>query len=102
MTDRALLQRRWVHSHEEDTATETVYRPADFPFPPSRGRTGFELRPGRQCAGFGIAPADGVEEFAATWDLDDDGRLTIYDDRHRPVHIMQVVSVDGDRLVVRK
>ena len=28
----------WVHSHEEDTATEQVFRRADYAFPPSRGR----------------------------------------------------------------
>ena len=102
MRERKLLQRHWVHSHEEDTATEKVYRPAEFPFPPSRGRTGFELQSGHRCAGFGIAPADGVEEYAATWELDDDDRLTIYDARQRPVHVMQLVSLEGDRLVVRK
>ncbi len=102
MRERTLLHRHWVHSHEEDTATETVYRPAEFPFPPSRGRTGFDLRPDRRCTGFGIAPADGSEEYAATWELDDDDRLTIYDERRRPVHVLQVVAVDADRLVVRR
>ncbi|MHC4972399.1 MAG: hypothetical protein ACYTG3_08700 [Planctomycetota bacterium] len=102
MTERTLLHRHWVHSHEEDTERERVYRPATFPFPPSRGRTGFDLKPDNRCAGFGIAPADGVEEYAATWDLDDDDRLTIYDDRRRPVHVLQLVSVDDDRLVVRR
>jgi hypothetical protein len=102
VTERTLLHRHWVHSHEEDTERERVYRPATFPFPPSRGRTGFDLKPDNRCAGFGIAPADGVEEYAATWDLDDDDRLTIYDDRRRPVHVLQLVSVDDDRLVVRR
>ena len=102
MRERKLLYRHWVHSHEEDTDTETVYRPATWPFPPSRGRTGFDLKPDNRCAGFGIAPADGIEEFPATWELDDDDRLTIYDDRQRPVHVMQLISVDDDRLVVRK
>jgi hypothetical protein len=101
VTERALLHRHWVHSHEEDTATETVYRPAEFPFPPSRGRTGFDLKPDQRCAEFGIAPADGSEEYAATWELDDD-RLTIYDERRRPVQVLQVVALDAERLVVRK
>ena len=102
MRERALLHRHWVHSHEEDTATETVYRPAGFPFPPSLGRTGFDLKPDQRCAGYGIAPGDGSEEFAATWELDDDDRLTIYDERRRPMHVLQVVAVDAERLVVRK
>lgn len=102
MSERALLHRHWVHSHEEDTATERVYRPAEFPFPPSRGRTGFDLKPDHRCTAFEIAPADGSEEYSATWELDADDRLTIYDDRRRPVRVLQVVAVDAERLVVRK
>jgi len=32
--DRAALERRWIHSHEEDTPDEMVLRPDDYPFPP--------------------------------------------------------------------
>ena len=38
--DPNLLSQRWIHSREEDTATEMVYRPAGFPLPPSRGPVG--------------------------------------------------------------
>jgi hypothetical protein len=102
VTEETVLFRHWVHSHEEDTATERVYRPATWPFPPSRGRTGFDLKPDHRCAGFGIAAADGVEEYAATWELDDDDRLTIYDEGRRAVQVMRLVSVKDDRLVIRK
>src|SRR5438034_663791 len=37
--------RRWLHSHEEDADAAKVYRPDDYPFPPARGRMGFELKP---------------------------------------------------------
>ena len=40
-----ILCQHWVHSHEEDTETEMVFRPASHPFPRSRGRRSFELRP---------------------------------------------------------
>ena len=36
----------WVHSHEEDKGDEVVFRSASFPFPPSRGRTGFTIKAG--------------------------------------------------------
>ncbi len=99
---REELQQHWVHSHEEDTDTEMVFRPATFRFPPSRGRTGFDLKPDSSCAGFGIRPADGIEEYPGTWELDEEGHLTVYDDRHRPVQVMEVISADSDRLVVKK
>jgi hypothetical protein len=44
--ERAQVEGRWVHSHEEDTDDETVFRAADsgYAFPPSRGREALELR----------------------------------------------------------
>jgi hypothetical protein len=48
--DPARLHKRWLHSYEEDTETEAVYRPESYAFPPSRGpRPGFELRPDGSC-----------------------------------------------------
>ena len=38
------LYQHWVHSHEEDTNTEIVFRPATYNFPRSRGRRSFELK----------------------------------------------------------
>jgi hypothetical protein len=39
------LAGRWTHSFEEDHDGITVYRRADFTFPPARGRRGVEFRP---------------------------------------------------------
>jgi len=40
-----IVRRCWVHSHEEDSDEEMVFRPAAYEFPPSRGRRSFELKP---------------------------------------------------------
>lgn len=32
------LKKRWLHSHEEDTSGNLVFRPEGTPLPPSRGR----------------------------------------------------------------
>jgi hypothetical protein len=37
------IYNNWVHSYEEDTENEKVYRLSTFEFPPSRGRDGFEI-----------------------------------------------------------
>ncbi|MGH7787511.1 MAG: hypothetical protein ACRERC_11630, partial [Candidatus Binatia bacterium] len=55
---KKLLQRRWVHAHEDDTATTTVYRPADYDLPPSRGRRSFELGAGGRYAESAPGPVD--------------------------------------------
>jgi hypothetical protein len=97
------LQQHWVHSHEEDTDTEMVFRPATFNFPRSRGRRAFELKPDGSMVEGGIAPADGRQEAQGTWELEDDNRLILYPDSPagRP-RVMQITSVDKDRLVVKK
>ncbi len=45
-----MLAQHWVHSHEEDTEEEMVFRPASYPFPPSRGRKSLQLEPGGRLA----------------------------------------------------
>ena len=96
------LQKRWLHSHEEDSATEAVFRPASYPFPRSRGRDGFELGPNHSFVEIGIAPADGPQEATGTWTLH--GRqLQFFSPSSRtPARELEIISADDDRLVVRK
>ena len=55
MIDPEQLQGRWVHSHEEDTDDEIVYRAesSGYDFPRSRGREALELNPDGSYAGVG-------------------------------------------------
>lgn len=59
----------WIHSWEEDTDDVTVYRPADHPFPPSRGREGYEFLPGGALIYHGIGPADGPTNEPGRWEM---------------------------------
>ena len=72
------LHQRWIHSHEEDTPQEMVFRPATHTFPPSRGRTGIELRPDGTYVETGIAPTDGPKLTQGKWKLHEDGALALY------------------------
>jgi hypothetical protein len=97
-----LLQQRWLHSHEEDSDTEMVFRPASYRFPPSRGRAGFDLKPNRAFTEIGIAPADGPVETEGRWTLDDN-RLQFYKpSASTPSRTLQILSADKNRLVVKK
>ncbi len=101
--EREVLYQRWIHSHEEDSNTEMVYRPSNFEFPPSRGRTGFELKSDNSCVEIGIAPADGFLESQGTWEIEEDDHLKIYiNSQTKDVRIMHVTYVDKDRLVITK
>ena len=99
--DRSALERAWVHSHEEDTADEQVFRPADFAFPPSRGRRGFELRPDGSYAETVPGPTDRPEEAAGRWELEDDTLVLSRSDGPASERL-RVTAVDHDRLVVAR
>jgi hypothetical protein len=96
-----ILYGRWMHSHEEDTADEMVYRPASFSFPRSRGRAGFELRPDQSLVEVGIGPSDKVEERPGTWDFDGGKLVLNVTSADRPAQL-DVISVDKDRLLIKK
>ena len=95
------LHGRWVHSHEEDTDEEMVFRPAIHPFPPSRGRTSFELRPDGTYVENSPGPVDLPEESKGSWTLEGN-RLILGAEGDRPGHAWEITTAAADRLVVRK
>jgi len=96
------LHKRWLHSHEEDSAGQAVFRPASYAFPRSRGRDGFELRPDQSLVDIGIAPGDGPQHASGTWALNGQ-RLQFFSPSSRtPARELEIVSADDDRLVVKK
>jgi hypothetical protein len=86
---------RWVHSHEEDTDSTTVFRPASYEFPPSRGRRAFELRSDGTLVDTAVGAADVPESSQGRWALD--GDVLVLEGRHS-----RVVLVEPDRLVLEK
>ena len=95
------LHGRWIHSHEEDTEDEMVFRPADHTFPPSRGRTSFELSPDGTYVESSPGPVDRPEESRGQWALDGD-RLVLGAEGDRPGHAWEITAAEDDRLTVRK
>jgi hypothetical protein len=96
---RDLLCREWTYSHEEDTDTERVFRPATFPFPRSRGRISFDLRPDGTVIERGIGPTDRRTETTGRWGLTPDGILEFKHEPNGPAHQRyKVRSVTKDEL----
>jgi hypothetical protein len=87
--------RHWVHSHEEDRGDLQVYRPADFPFPPARGRRGFELKRDGQVVIYGPGPTDKPEANTERWSAAGPDRARVGDRQ------LEIVSLEPDRLTVR-
>ncbi len=96
---RDCLVRRWWHSFEEDNGDERVYRPAEFAFPPARGRAGFELRSDGTLVDAPIGRGDAPRADAGQWALAGD-RLELTTARRRRVVI--VVRCDDTVLVLRE
>ena len=94
------LARAWLHSHEEDTPTTTVFRPVTFAFPPSRGRKGFHLAPDGTLSTRQPGPTDQTVTAAGTWKLAGD-QLDLAPDGEAP-RSLAIETVEPDKLVVKK
>ncbi len=99
--DVSHLTQHWLHSHEEDTPTSTVYRPAKFSFPPSRGRKGFDLKPDGTLIAKKPGATDQTETRAGTWKLVDN-KLQLSVGGDAPAQTLSIESVEPNRLVVVK
>ena len=98
MIDPEQVQGRWVHSHEEDTDDELVYRSdaSGYDFPRSRGREALELHPDGSYGGVVPGPTDKPEASAGgEWAVDGD-KLVL------PDRTLEVTSVDEGVLRVKR
>jgi len=96
-----IVDRSWIHSHEEDSGDETTYRPASFAFPPSRGRHGFALRSDGTAVLMGPDPGDRAAQETATWQIENADSLVLRSSSG-DTRVLQVKSVSPDKLVVKQ
>lgn len=91
----------WLHSHEEDTADSMVYRHADYAFPPSRGRNGYEFQKDYTGTYIGIAARDGSTSDRFTWRVSEDvvnQVMLIFGNGVK--RVLTLSALNDDRLVV--
>jgi hypothetical protein len=94
------LYQHWKHSHEEDTPTQSVFRPATYDFPRARGRFSFELKPDGTAVFHGIGPTDRPQVAPGVWKREG-SRLALYTNpAGEPDQVLDIVSISPDRLVV--
>ena len=96
------LLKRWLHSHEEDTVDQKVFRPSTFPFPPSRGREGFDLKADGSYVDIGIASAEGTLESLGSWHLDQDRLILSSDIYTGGSRNLRIISVSEEKLILQK
>jgi hypothetical protein len=101
--DREHLAKRWVHSHEEDTDDEMVYRAADtgYQFPPARGRYSFILRPDGTYLARVPGADDRPESRTGSWKLESGDKLVLEaDDSGREV--LEVADAADDVMKIKR
>src|SRR5688572_24789581 len=94
----------WLHSHEEDTETAAVYRPADHPFRPSRRpRRGLEFRADGTFVQLRPGPDDRPRAVTGRWEGQAPGgvRITFPPGRGEPQELT-VLSCTEDKLTIAK
>jgi hypothetical protein len=104
----AVLDVQWIHSHEEDTPTEMVFRPAGWKFPPARGRDSLRLKADGSLVEGRPGPDDRPAAATGTWRAAGPQTLEVFRGggvkpaAAKPDRVLDIVSVAKDRLVVRK
>jgi hypothetical protein len=91
-----LFFQRWRHSREEDAAGSIVYRPDDFPFPPTRFREAVEFRPDGSVAFFGLGADDRRIPITGHWERIDDALVrTEFADPRAPSAEWKLIEMAG-------
>ena len=70
--------RHWTRSHEEDKEDIKAYRPSDFDFPLSRGRTGFEIRKNGEFIEYGVGPDDRSLKIVGRWEPEGANKIKVH------------------------
>ena len=97
--DQSILCQKWIHSHEEDTESESVYRPVAFAFPPSRGREEIDLRPDGIVQGQTTGPSDRRQSRSGIWTVEH-GNLKI--NLPTSERIWKVQGLTDDKLILSR
>lgn len=94
----------WLHSYEEDSATTSVYRPHDYPFPPTRrARRGLEFRPDGTFVEQLMGRDDRPREVVGRWRGTGANHVEItFPDGRGPTYVLTVLSCANDALTIAK
>lgn len=96
--------KHWTHSHEEDTAEFSVFRPADYKFPPARGRNGFEIKEDGKFIEYGPGPDDRGVELHGYWEPEGKTKIIGYveEDGKTRQRVINIITCSDDILKIKK
>lgn len=96
------LFRHWQHSFEEDRGDVQVYRPADYEFPPARGRDGIEFRPDGTAVRYAIGRGDAPSPQPAQWHITGPNQLQFQSQGSSRDETIEIMRVNDEVLEVRR
>lgn len=95
--------RKWIHSFEEDQNGVIVYRPAEYDFPPARGRDGIEFRRDGVFIDWGVGRTDALRGVNGHWKVEAPGRVRIsFEGNIQPPGIIEILQCDEKVLKLRE
>lgn len=100
--DLNLLCRHWVHAGEEDTPTEQVYRPAGFPLPPARGRSGLQFQQDGTFKRIGIGATDVSRVDEGAWQIADPNANQVRVEVDGRPQLLDLQDLQQDRLSIKR
>ena len=91
----------WIHSHEEDTANEIVFRPSNYAFPLTRSaRNIYHFAPDGMLIKGEPTASDSINKIEDKWDLKSD-EISMYEDG-KLINKKVIASIDKNKLVLKK
>jgi hypothetical protein len=109
--DKGKLYSNWVHSYEEDSENELVFRRPDYNFPLVRGgRDAIDLNPDNTFTQRGgllqqsgnLAADDRYLYSAGEWNLEENDILSLSTSTGSPPAKLKIISITDDKLVFHK
>ncbi len=97
------LYQKWLNSYEEETnsAEERCYRPADYNFPQSRQRSGFEFKEDGTMSIFYPGPTDALVTQAGTWTRKGDNQLEVKLANQSKPFLIDIISLQDGLLKIK-
>lgn len=97
------LCKNWIHSFEEDTETEKVFRTEDFDFPMSRQpREHILINSDGKITLADTFESDKPEGKSSRWDFEDENILKLYDEKDKQVNEFEILALGKGLLKLKK
>jgi hypothetical protein len=96
------IYNHWIHSYEEDTENEKVYRLSTFEFPPSRGRDGFEIKENGEFILYITGPADRPQKIFGNFTIESNKLHVELTSNIQKSYTMTILSCDENQLKIQK